>query len=271
MKTHLKTLLTFLLITVMSSLVAQDLIKFEGANRKVGFKDKNGNVAIVPKYDKASKFNDGFAWVELNRKKGFVDKTGKEITPLKYNEVGHFNYGFAWVELNGKMGFIDKTGKEITPLKYRNTGNLNFSGIGLAPVAEEINQKGELKWGFIDKTGKEITPLKYDHVSEVPSQEIIHVCVGCKWNNGFYKGGTWGFIDKLGNEVIPIVYDQVGYLSEEGLVLVKRDNLWGYVDKTNNDMIALKFDMAENFFQGKAKVTLGDRTFYIDKTGKEIE
>lgn len=242
MKALLKTLLTFLFITGMSSLVAQDLVRFEGSNRKVGFKDKNGNVVIVPKYDR----------------------------------VGHFNYGFAWVELNEKKGFIDKTGREITPLKYRN-GDEGFSQIGIAPVAIKVNQSDEitsgliiLKWGFIDKTGKEITQLKYDEVSRTPSQEIVAVSVGCKWNNGYCKGGTWGFIDKLGNEVIPLIYEQVGYLSEE-LVLVKRNDVWGYVDKTNKEVIPLKFDKAENFYQGKAKVTLGDRTFYIDKAGKEIE
>lgn len=185
MKTHFKTLLTFLLITVMSSLVAQDLVNFEGANGKVGFKDKNDNVVIAPKYDR----------------------------------VGRFSYGYAWVELNWKKGFIDQTGKEITPLKYLPTDQ-GFSQIGIAPVAIKINQSDEitsgliiLKWGFIDKTGKEITPLKYDHVNEIPSREIIDVCVGCKWNNGSCKGGTWGFIDKLGNEVIPLIYEQVGVLS----------------------------------------------------------
>jgi hypothetical protein len=236
MKAHLKTLLTFLLITIISSLVAQDLVKFEGTNRKVGFKDRTGKVVVAPKYDR----------------------------------VSHFYYGFASVEINGNAGFIDKTGKEITRLKYRNTGNLKFSQIGLAAVPIAINQRDELKWGLIDKTGKEIISFKYDHIEEYPIQELIEVCIGCKWSNGSYKGGTYGFLDKLGNEVIPLIYEQVGYLSEE-LVLVKKNNLWGYVDKTNNEVIPLKFDKAENFYLGKAKVTLGDRAFYIYKTGKEIE
>jgi hypothetical protein len=49
--------------------------------------------------------------------------------------------------------------------------------------------------------------------------------------------GKIGFVNSLGEEIIPLIYDDAGY----------------------------------NFHDGKARVTLNGRTFYIDKNGNEIK
>jgi hypothetical protein len=56
----------------------------------------------------------------------------------------------------------------------------------------------------------------------------------------------------------------------EGLVIVNKDGKFGYMDKYQKLVIPPQFDDAERFMRGKAKVRNGSRTFYIDKTGREI-
>lgn len=92
------------------------------------------------------------------------------------------------------------------------------------------------KYGFIDKTGKEITAIDYDFVNDF-SESLA--AVG--------RDGKYGFIDKIGKEIIPIQFGSIYPYSEEG-----EQKKYG-------------------FYNGKTKVWLDGREFYIDKTGNEIK
>ena len=91
------------------------------------------------------------------------------------------------------------------------------------------------KYGFIDKTGKELTAINYDFVDDF-SEGLAAVGAGDKY----------GFIDKTGKEVIPLQYGGI-YPREVG-----ETKKYG-------------------FYEGKVKVSLDGREFYIDKSGKEIQ
>jgi hypothetical protein len=52
---------------------------------------------------------------------------------------------------------------------------------------------------------------------------------------------------------------------------VRVGNKWGFVDKTGKEIIPLIYDEASFFDNEKSKVKIGDREFYIDKTGKEVK
>ena len=95
------------------------------------------------------------------------------------------------------------------------------------------------------------------------------------------KKSKCGFKDKTGKIVIPAIYDAVGDFSED-LALVGKENKvnrdtskWGFIDKTGKIVIAMTYDSATSFSGGRAKVQIGKkppiRSFYIDKTGKEIK
>jgi hypothetical protein len=45
---------------------------------------------------------------------------------------------------------------------------------------------------------------------------------------------------------------------------------FGFIDMTGKEVIAPVYAAADNFRNGKAKVVLNGRTFYIDKTGAEV-
>ena len=148
------------------------------STRKYGYKH-NGRVVIPARYDIASPFNNGLAYVSINGKWGFIDKKGTLVIPAIYDSVWYFSEGRAPVKIDGKWGFIDKTGALIIPAKYTSVG---FYCEGLASV--EINGK----WGFIDKTDALVIPAKYDNVGSF-SESLTPVQIN----------GKWGYIDKQGN------------------------------------------------------------------------
>ncbi|MCO6498500.1 MAG: WG repeat-containing protein [Chitinophagaceae bacterium] len=49
------------------------------------------------------------------------------------------------------------------------------------------------------------------------------------------------------------------------------DRQWGFIDSTGFYVVKPQYSSADSFKNGKAKVTLNGREFYIDKTGKEIK
>ena len=56
----------------------------------------------------------------------------------------------------------------------------------------------------------------------------------------------------------------------EGLAKVKKGNKYGFVDKYGNEIIEPKYEQAGRFVNGKAKVTLLNQTFHIDKKGNSL-
>lgn len=165
---------------------------------------------------------------------------------------------------NGKYGYKDQTGKEVISPKFSQAMDL-AEGLAVVSISTGANEWGfeDYKWGFIDKTGKEATPIKYESVHSF-TQGLAAV----KLN------GKWGFIDKTGKEVIPFIYAYAEPFSE-GLAtikLVEKDvTKIGCIDKTGKIVIPLmECDYIETFKNGKAEVRQNGRTFYIDKTGKEV-
>lgn len=189
-------------------------------------------------------------------KNGLKDNKGKIIIPPKYDDIWtEENSNRIWVEVNNQWGFLDLKGKELLPPKYYFSSKEIYAGKilrkgmfkgGICRACIEAKYVGMVveggKWGFIDGTFKEVVPFKYDAVTFF-SDGLAAVNIGGKYYHydtdyGFV-GGKWGFIDKTGNVVIPLVYDE----SESGY----------------------------EFEDGKAKVKLNDREFYIDKNGNEIK
>ncbi|MDR3108962.1 MAG: WG repeat-containing protein [Planctomycetaceae bacterium] len=177
---------------------------------------------------------------------------------------------------NGKIGLLDKEGVVLVPAKYDYVEPL--SG-GLISV--RLNGK----WGFVDKTGKEVTALKYDDVnpddeSDDFYDDILKPDDEYRLSEGLVRvtsGGKWGFIDKTGREITPLKYDECRryyrlypHCFSEGLVAVSLNRKWGCINnKTGKEVIPLKYDRAYSFHKGLARVSLGDKRGFIDKTGKE--
>lgn len=258
-------ILTLALICLIGTTVnAQDLEVFKGDNGKYGYKAKNGEIIIAPKYTICFPFEGNYAVVRSSTKEALINKTGKvvtkfyedivqekpliykgllrvidngmwfiidtigsQITSKTYEGINMFYEDFASVNINGKRGFIDITGKEVISCKYDWVEDFRE---GFAQI-KQGNKKG-----FIDKTGKEIVPCKYDNIRDF-SEGMAAVNVGYYIDDFFYEKGSWGFIDYSGQLIIPLSYESI----------------------------------LEDFKNGKAKVIKGFKIFYIDKAGKEVK
>ena len=218
----------------------------------IGFIDKTGKEIIPPKYDFASDFRNGLAFVILEENEGFIDTEGNEIIPVIYEEARWFFDTMYKVKLNGKWGVLDPTGKEISSLKYTLIDTYCLEGL--------VKVQVENKHGLLSCiNGNEIVAPKYDEIG------LFH--------EGLAKVKTenkYGYVDMKGVEVIAPKYDELGRFKSE-LARVKVGDKSGFIDKLGNEVISLIYDIAFDFDLNTAKVMLKGKVFYIDKTGKKVK
>lgn len=174
-------------------------------------------------------------------------------------------------DTNDKWGLKDQAGNVLVPGKYGDKDDFRDSEI----AAVELDGS----WGFVDKMGKEVVPFIYDGASSAFNGFAIVAKIGDIDVSTFDVNVGFGFIDETGKEITPPTYDMVYDFSwtdfsadrPEKIARVVAFGKQGFIDTTGTVIIPLIYDEAEDFNGGgKVAVTLDGRTFYIDKTGKEI-
>lgn len=244
-----------------------------------GFIDKTGNVVLPFEYPyrmgERYMFSDGFAVIHNGSGWVYIDKTGKTLATKLYTDIRPFSEGLAAVKSGGRWGFIDETGKEVIPCEYRDSGR--FSD-GMALVTR-IGYRGFDSRIFIDKTGIEI----------FGSENGGTFSEGLASINDHKEKSTY-IVDKTGKVIATIpfyVWEYAeGYYPQpfsEGLAAfphggfhTHKEIKWGFTDRAGNVVVTPKYDYVDNFSDGLALVSIGDRWGdsgdfgYIDKTGKEV-
>jgi hypothetical protein len=235
-----------------------------------GFIDKEGKIAVKPKFSYVWGFREGLAAVFVGIDGwGYVNKSGNLVIPARFRDAGDFSEGLARVNPGEDWGYIGKKGEFAIAAKFAGAGD--FSG-GLAPV--QIGTKG---WGYIDKTGKTVIPPQYGYADKF-SDGLARITVDVQMSgkvevNGrpiLTVMGKDGYIDTTGKSVIDPQFQFAGAFSE-GLARVMIDGKYGYIDKSGKVVVKPPFNRAAgDFSQGLAQVTIGDKSGYIDKTGNWI-
>lgn len=127
-------------------------------DRKYGYMDTTGRIAISPQYDEAGPFSEGLAAVVYYGECFYIDKTGaraiRQVEWLgeKYNiaYAGRFSEGLAAVQVEDNdlyYGYIDKNGKMLIDPVYYIAGEFRE---GMARVS--MSPSGGL--GYIDHNGR---------------------------------------------------------------------------------------------------------------------
>jgi hypothetical protein len=117
-----------------------------------GYINKSGSPVITPKYDNASKFSEGRAWVNDDGYVGFIDSNGSFIIPAQFNTVKAFSENMAAVRVNNDWFYISKkSGKIVINEPYENAESF-INGIARVQKGENENAT----YGYIDKDGKYI-------------------------------------------------------------------------------------------------------------------
>ncbi|MEO0132353.1 MAG: WG repeat-containing protein [candidate division WOR-3 bacterium] len=269
-----------------------------------GYIDTAGEVVIRCQYEEASDFNGGFAKVKFGEESdskdissliakfskiftsdeyeyALINKKGDVIVPAKtYNYIANkglfaslseyysgrdlsvdnkiFNNGLAYVgkkikEDTIKYGFIDQTGKLVIDCIYEDVHSFQN---GLARVMKNG------KWGIINTNNKWVVKPEYDFIGAFSESLAL-----------FQKNGRYGYMNMKGEVVIKPIFLDGQYFSE-GLARVKTEDAQGYsyIDKKGNIVFSLPPHVgdARAFSSGLARICIGRRYGYIDKTGKIV-
>ena len=107
-----------------------DLNPIENTERKYGYMNRQGDLIINYKYDRAYDFFEGLALVYVTRNKtdyyGFIDEEGNEVIPLKYEFAENFSEGLCHVRLNRKFGYLNKKAEIIIPFRFDDADSFEF-------------------------------------------------------------------------------------------------------------------------------------------------
>ncbi len=125
---------------------------------KYGYIDSKGNFEIMPLYDMAHQFVDGYALVvnidddDLSATYGFIDEEGNLLADTTYILAQGFSEGLAAVwsgeEFKDSLaGFIDASGEYVIEPIFRTVGNFSEG------LAYAVSKDSDL-YGFIDSTGE---------------------------------------------------------------------------------------------------------------------
>lgn len=249
-----------------------------GQNTKYGYIDATGRLAIPPRFERASDFHDGLAWVEesmwLDGPRGFIDKTGRIVIPFReQSDVPRFSEGLAAVgfgaeaQTPGGYGFIDKTGRTVIDPRFTYAGDFSEGlawvhvGDNRANLINGVNFLDE-KGGFIDKTGKfVIGPGDYGLSDDSNfSEGLAAVRIG----------GKWAYIDRTGRVRIRPRSGGLHPFSD-GMARIDIKGKAGYIDRTGRLRIPPRYDIATDFSEGLAVVEVRGRGYgYIDKAGRLV-
>jgi hypothetical protein len=195
---------------------------------RFGFLNMKGEMAIHPKYIRATMFSDGLAWVaEPNGAPKAINTRGEEVfSMLDAEHVMLFSEGVAPFAkaVDGELlfGYVDKKGKVVIEPVYQLA--MPFSS-GLASVVEKggkwgyINHKGEMAIAAQFATGSSFTPEGY--------------AVAAMSNN------LYGAIDKKGTFTINPKYQEVRI--DGGRFIVKENNKFSIIDKKGNVLVQPEF------------------------------
>ena len=243
---------------------------------KYGYLGKDGQIVIPTEFDSAAPFSGGLGIVKRAGKYGYISKVGQLVTPIEFEYAGRFSEGLALVQVNEKYGFLDPHGQLVIPPQFFFADLGGFS----EGLVEVIFLNYELH--YIDKAGKTVLNFGDDwrRNSLNPVTRFSVLMGEPRFSEGLAtlpKGDLWGFIDHSGKFVIDPRYASTQYFTN-GLAAVSvwkkkgrdRTNIWGYVNKTGKMVIPSQFESAGWFRGCLADVQMGDKTGYVDRSGKIV-
>ena len=180
------------------------------------------------------------------------------------HNIHSFSEGLiCYSDLDGGHVFVNTMGEKVVEIDYVSNYYPYFSD-GLIVVGGGDNEVTMGKYGYADKSGKIVIPYKYDYAEP------------------FYKGiakvskdGRQFYIDKKGKECFDkdkqSEYDERSSLSkkinESGLIKVENNGKYGWKNEKGDIVIPIQYDMAMDFHEGLAMVTLNYVVGFVDKYG----
>lgn len=186
-------------------------------DRRLAYIDASGNTVCSTKYDRGTRFRDGYAVVYKNKKAGLIDVNFRELLPCVHDGLRYIG-DLSWeIKRGGELRICDQNGR----FKL----NSNYAAVGGAYQNLFVVQKklfGPIS--VVDSNGKEIIRNTYTlHLSNFSSGLIL----SCN------RKGAFGFRGIDGSWKIKAKFDNARPFSE-GVAAVEKDfddlSLTGFID-----------------------------------------
>jgi WG containing repeat len=209
---------------------------------------------------------------------GYIEPKQTYAIKPQFDDAKRFSEGLAPAALGKKFGYIDATGRFVIEPQFvfaepfSEGRALVFPDWGLNFFGHAEGYTLFVRAGYIDHTGKMVIKDRFVENAHSFSEGLAAFQAGIDYTHGQSK---WGYLDSSGNWAIQPRFDVAADFSE-GLAAVsvrvpKGDrDKWGYIDKKGILVIPVQFDRALPFASGLAKVKTNTGWRYLDKQGKFV-
>lgn len=211
-----------------------------------------------------------FFEIKDNGKRGVYNSKNEEIIPtIAFNIRKLHKDKYFEVKLDedeNSVCLFNNNGKQITEAKFSNVSEIvNNYAIMLKKEGNGYSRNAFYKIYDLENPNNRINNLQsYNHIIVMNPSEKKHELL---FKIHDRRSGN-AVIDYLGNLVIPFGKYNTILNYGEGMYSVRIEGMdSGYADKNGNLVIKPIFKDAGKFENGIAKVTLKEKTFYIDKNG----
>lgn len=186
---------------------------------------------------------------------GFLLKDYYKIKALDLEEKDYYKKHF---------GIMNSIGDVVTPLIYQTINQKH--GILIAQL--KANKPGQFDmFGVINVNNKIILPFIYKNEFDIVAGERT---IATSIQEEIFGPSYFELYDYDGVKLTNKRYSYIAVFSE-GLARCKKiGGKYGFLNEKGIESIPFIYDNVTDFKNGKSKVNIGDREFYIDKTGKEF-
>jgi hypothetical protein len=211
---------------------------------------RDGTVAVPPRYDWVGSFSDHRAAVRLGGLYGFVDEDGNEIVKPQYRIVDDYQFGYAQVDVDGKSGLIDRDGKVVVAPRY---GFIR----AIAPDRFQVSEQRQLG-GF--RGAEDFSGRRFEFTASGGVSVSMPFMFGDPTSGVIDMSGQW--IEPPGTQWYP-PFDK----NDTSIRWVQKDRLWGLARVDGSWLAEPKFTQPGSLSDGLARVIIGGKVGFIDRTG----
>lgn len=128
------------------------------AGDRWGYIDREGDLAVDPRFESAAAFHEGLAAVRVADRYGYADTAGTVVIEPRFVAAGHFSEGRAAVipEEGGLLGYVDTGGQMVIPARFAPAAGGRVEDRHFASgraLARPAGQKGAARHGYLDRSG----------------------------------------------------------------------------------------------------------------------
>ena len=204
------------------SLSQQLLLPITLNNGKAGYIDTLGNWKIMPQYDDANFFEEGYAAVCKNDSCFYINKEGNKVSDLIFEEVENDHQAVAIVKKNNLFYLVNRSAQFIS----KGYEDINQSSDNLFVC------KSSGFYGAINAKGETIIPLIYNKLGD--------------FKNGYayFLSNKYGLINTKKN-TLNADWDWISDVDTNNIVVVKSNNQFGLMQTNGAIILQPQFDYIE--------------------------